>query len=322
MSHPRTIAVALAASLVSMAFALEFLRVPEEAALAVVLRAEVTHLVAHTLLYGGLAAALAAWWFPAHALDGDRRSLGRRAFGAALCFLSVAVAQELVQSLSRRSFLAREEFFDLAVDLTAATVGLIAWSWRDGRRAVRVARALGVVLHPGVIGPLGVFAVTWAAVRDARVGVTWTTVAMVAALPVAAVWAVGLRRGWFRDADLSVRAERPPFLLAACVAAAALALVARATHAPAVVQELCLAGLAATLAVTAVTLAGFKVSGHVAVPVGVLVLLSAHSARGLWPFAVAALALSWARVREGRHTPREVLGAWGLAGASALCVRL
>lgn len=322
MSHPRTIAVALAASLVSMAFALEFLRVPEEAALAVVLRAEVTHLVAHTLLYGGLAAALAAWWFPAHALDGDRRSLGRRAFGAALCFLSVAVAQELVQSLSRRSFLAREEFFDLAVDLTAATVGLIAWSWRDGRRAVRVARALGVVLHPGVIGPLGVFAVTWAAVRDARVGVTWTTVAMVAALPVAAVWAVGLRRGWFRDADLSVRAERPPFLLAACLAAAALALVARATHAPAVVQELCLAGLAATLAVTAVTLAGFKVSGHVAVPVGVLVLLSAHSARGLWPFAVAALALSWARVREGRHTPREVLGAWGLAGASALCVRL
>ncbi|MFO0628631.1 MAG: hypothetical protein U0325_23860 [Polyangiales bacterium] len=322
MPHPRTVVVALAVTFVSMAFALEFMRLPDGAALGVVLQAEITHLVAHTLLYGGLAAALAAWWFPASALDDDRGSLARRAIGAALCFLAVAVAQELAQSLSRHHFLAREEFFDLAVDLTAATAGLIAWSWRDDRRAVRVARALGVVLHPGVLGPLGVFAITWAALRNTRVGVTWTTVATLAVTPVAAVWLVGLRRGWFRDADLSVRAERPPFLLSACLAALALTLLVRATHAPAVVQELCLAGLAASVGVTAATLAGLKVSGHVAVPVGVLGLLSAHSARGLWPFAVAALALSWARVREGRHTPREVLGAWGLAGASALCVRL
>lgn len=79
-----------------------------------------------------------------------------------------------------------------------------------------------------------------------------------------------------------------------------------------------LAGFVATALFTVATLAGVKVSGHVAVPVGVLAVLEATSYRGLWPFALAALALSWARVREGRHTRREVLAGWCIAGASGL----
>ena len=92
-------------------------------------------------------------------------------------------------------------------------------------------------------------------------------------------------------------------------------------HAPPVVRVSTLAGLVATALVTALTTAGLKVSGHVAVPVGVLALLAGSSQRGLWPFAVAALAVSWARVREGRHTPREVLVGWGVASASGLLAR-
>lgn len=38
-------------------------------------------------------------------------------------------------------------------------------------------------------------------------------------------------------------------------------------------------------------------------------------------FLLAAVALSWARVREGRHTPPEVIGAWGIAGASGVLTR-
>ena len=70
--------------------------------------------------------------------------------------------------------------------------------------------------------------------------------------------------------------------------------------------------------VAVVTRAGLKVSGHAAVPFGALVLLEATTHRGLWPFALAALAVSWARVREGRHTRREVLAGWCIAGASGL----
>lgn len=273
----------MALSFVSLAFLLERVRPAPDGLVAALLRAELTHLVAHSALYGALAAFIASWWFPPEALDEGRRSLQRRAIGAALCFGCAAGAQELTQALCRHNLPAGEELFDLVVDVHGAALGLIAWSRADRRRVYPVARALGVVLHPALVGPLGVFAVTWAALRDARAGLAWTSVAALAALPVAGVWALGLRRGWFRDADLSVRAERPRFLASACCAAVALALITRAAGAPAAVQDLSRAGLLATLLVTAATLLGLKVSGHVAVPVGVVALLCASSPRGVWP---------------------------------------
>ena len=101
-----------------------------------------------------------------------------------------------------------------------------------------------------------------------------------------------------------------------------LLVAVRLVGAPEVVRNITLAGLVATAFLTGATLAGMKVSGHVAVPVGVLVLLSGTSLRGLWPFFLVAISVSWARVREGRHTPHEVLAGWGIAGASGLFVRL
>lgn len=185
-----------------------------------------------------------------------------------------------------------------------------------------LARALGVVLHPGFIGPVGVYALSWTTLRDARAALGWTLVLVAAVLPLAALWWLGLRRGWYSDRDLSVRAERPGFLLVALVAASALLVVVHAAGAPAVVRDMTIANLIATALFTITTVGGTKVSGHVAVPVGVVVLLSATSIHGAWPFLVVALSLSWARVREGRHTPREVLAGWGIAGASCLLTRL
>lgn len=322
MAPPRTLVLSAALAYVALAFVLDRVHIPAGSLVEALLRAELMHLIAHSLLYGGLAALIASWRFPAGALDAGGKTLRRRALEAALCFLAVAVAQEATQALGRGRLLGREEFFDLGVDIVGAALGLIVWSLADRRRVYPVARALGVVLHPAFVGPVGVFAVTWAASRDSHVGVAWTGAAALAVLPVAGVWALGLRRGWFGDADLSVRAERPPFLAVACVAAVGFAWAVHTLDAPPAVRDLCLAGVVATGLVTAVTLAGLKVSGHVAVPVGTLALLLRDSPRAVWPFAAAALALSWARVREGRHTPREVVGAWGLAGASAALVRM
>lgn len=305
-------------ALVAFAFALERFSLDPGGVLARLAAMELTHLIAHSLLYGSLAAALASWWFPPHALKGESISLRRRAIAASGCFLLAACAQEFVQALSRDRLPAREEFFDLAVDVTGATLGLIAWSYADARRGRLVARALGLVLHPALVGVAGVFAVTWAELRDLRAGLSWTALAMLAALPVALFWIDGVRRGIFSDGDLSVREERPVFLAVACGASLTLLCAAHALGAPGVVRGMSVAGGLAALLVSAATLGGVKVSGHVAVPVGVVALLSASSARGVWPFAVTAVALSWARVREGRHTPREVLSAWGLAGASAM----
>lgn len=311
----------MAFAFVAMAFVLSVAPPAESTLFARLASRELTHLVAHSILYGSLAVALASWWLPAAALDAPGRARRVRALAAAALFGLIAGAQELTQALCRARLPAGEELFDLTVDVGGASLGLIAWSHFDARRRRPVAKALGVVLHPGIVGPVGAFALAWASLRDARAALAWALAAVLAVAPVAALWLVGMRRGWFSDHDLSVRAERPRFLFAALFAAGLAALGAHLGHAPPVVRVATLAGLVATALVTALTAAGLKVSGHVAVPVGVLALLVGSSQRGLWPFAVAALAVSWARVREGRHTPREVVVGWGVASASGLVAR-
>jgi hypothetical protein len=317
----RSIVAAMALVFVSMAFALERLPPAEDSPLAWLVRQEPVHLVAHSLLYGALAVALVRWWLPPSAFDAPRRERARRALGAAACFAAIAGAQELVQALHRGRLWGTEELFDLLVDGVGACAGLIVWTRFERRRRWSVARALGAVLHPAVLGPVGVFALTWSATRDTGAALRWTLWSVLAVAPVAAVWAVGLRRGWFSDHDLSVRRERPAFLAAALTMAALFAWGVFASGAPGVVRGFALAGIVASALFTVVTVAGLKVSGHAAVPVGVFALLEATSHRGLWPFAVAALAVSWARVNEGRHTTREVAAGWSIAGASALLAR-
>jgi hypothetical protein len=256
----------MALGLVTLALVLEHVAPPAGSLLGRMMGCEPLHIVAHSILYGSLAVALAVRWFPSDALDGAGASLRRRALSAAASFCFVAGAQELAQAFSRSRAPGGEELFDLMVDAGGATLGLIAWSLFDKRRSYLLARALGVVLHPGFIGPAGTCALIWSTLRNTRAALGWTLV----------------------------------FVL----------------------REITVAALIATALVTFTTIAGTKVSGHVAVPVGVVVLLSATSHRGPWPFLLVALSVSWARVREGRHTPLEVLAGWGIAGASALVAPL
>jgi len=264
----RWIVVIMALGLVTFALLLEHVTPSAGSLLGRIMGCEPLHIVAHSILYGSLAVALATRWVPSDALDGAGASLRRRALSGAVSFCCVAGAQELTQAFSRSRAPGGEELFDLMVDVGGATLGLIAWSLFDKRRIYPLARALGVVLHPGFIGLVGVFALTWSTLRDGGAALGWTLVLGHVVLPIA------------------------------------------------------VAALLATALVTFTTSAGTKVSAHVAVPVGLFVLLSATSYRGPWPFLLVALSVSWARVREGRHTPREVLAGWGIAGASGLLARL
>lgn len=319
--RPRTLVAVLAAILVAFAFALERFPPAEGSLLAWFAGQEIVHLVAHTGLYGALAVALGRWWFPSSAGPVTGHLRGLRAVAMAACFVLIAATQELVQALHRGRLWGPEEMFDLFVDGVAACLGLIVWTRFDRGLRPPVAQALGLLLHPVIVGPVGVFALVWSATRALRVALGWTLAATLALAPIAALWVMGLRRGWFSDRDLSLRRERPGFLGASVATAGLFAAVVCASGAPSAVQGFALAGLLAAGMLTAVTALGLKASGHAAVPVGVVVLLQATSLRGLWPFAVAALAVSWARVAEGRHSTREVAAGWSIAGASALVVR-
>ena len=314
--RPRWLPGAWALTLIAAALALERFAPGRGGLVERCLQAEPVHLVAHALLYGTLAALLAGRWFAPDALASPAARLRRRALAAGATFLLAAGAQELAQALARGRAPSMEEYFDLAVDVAGAALGLIAWAAADARRRYPVARALGVVLHPAALGPLGMYAVLRSALDDGAAAARWTALGVAATAPVVALWAVGRRRGWFGDRDVSVLAERPRFLLGALLSALALHGAVVALDAPAPVRHVAAAGAVAAALLSAATLAGLKVSGHVAVPVGVVALLQATSVRGPWPFLLAALALSWARVREGRHTGREVLGAWGIAVAT------
>ena len=310
--------------LVAFALALEHANPAEGSILGRIMGSELLHIVAHSILYGSLAVALAMTWLPSHVLEGARTSLRRRALLAAGSFCLVAGTQELVQALSRSRAPGGEELFDLVVDVGGATLGLIVWSLFDKRRTYPLARTLGVVLHPGFIGPLGVFALIWSSLRDTRAALGWSLVFVLAVLPLATIWWVGLKRGWYSDRDLSVRAERPRILLTGLFSAAVLLGTLHLAGAPVVVRDVAIAGLVATALLTFSTILGTKVSGHVAVPVGIVVLPRRRLYPGPWPFLILALSVSWARVREGRHTPREVLAGWGIAGiagASGLLAR-
>lgn len=322
MTSHRWVALAWATALVLAAAALERHSLDALPRVASLLQHEATHIAAHTLLYGGLAFLLAGALLHDEALAQPGAARSRRALAASALFAAVALTQELVQVLFRHRAPGLEEAFDLAVDVGGASLGVIVWARRTGRRRYLVARALGLVLHPMVLGPAGMFAVASSAFGSTRPAVYATLAVTLGLSPAAVLWQLGLRRGWFSDRDLSRRDERPP-LLAMCVLCAAL-LWAIAAHwrLPAVLVESALTALFAAILFSAATLARFKVSGHVAVPVGIAVMLTATSARGPWPFVIAAAAVAWARVNEGRHSRAEVVGASGLAALASTAAHL
>jgi hypothetical protein len=252
------------------------------------------HWLGHLALFGGLAAALGRGRPPAVALAGT---------------MAAGLLLELVQAATGTSS-PREALFDLAVDALSGMAGLAL----RGRR--EVSHALGVWLHPAVLVPLGLLGSYHTATRDLPQALGWTLVALCCWLPAAAAWAVGTRLGRFTDADLVDRRERPALFALGCGSATLYAAVAR-LGGPASVVVLADGLLLCAVTVTLVTAAGFKVSGHVAVPLLLAAVAGTWSVRAAVLLLAVAVLLSWARVRAGVHRPVEVAGAW-LLGLAAL----
>lgn len=321
MNHPiaRALIPLWSLALVVMAWVISQHSFAPNTAAAWALRSEPVHVAAHTFLYGVLSMLLATLWFSRTAGDAPRRALVARALLAGSMFMLVASCQEGVQVLARAQHRhpSPEELYDLAVDVLAGAIGLILWSRWNRQHLTRVARTLGWILHPALVAPLGLFAIFWSALGGPRPALPWTALAVLSAAPAAGVWVLGVALGRFSDVDVSVRSERPPLFAAGLFSGLLYLALTRALGAPLPVQHLALAGLIGTSLLALVTVSGLKVSGHVSVAVALAVALAATSVRGPYLFAMAALLLSWARVREARHTPREVLGAWALAGVVA-----
>jgi hypothetical protein len=258
--------------------------------------AEGWHLVGHTVLFGVLAVLLKRL----------------RPWAALAGVLAAGVGVELVQAGVRGGGLGREAAYDIMVDALAGMAGV---GLASGAPA---ATALGVWLHPAFVVPIGLFGTFYAATRDPAVAAIWAAAMCACLAPAAALWALGVRRGWYADVDLVERAERGGLFVVGCAATAAFAGIAFAVQAPDAVIKVAMGALIGACSITVVTVAGFKISGHVAAPLLLAVAIAPFSSRGPPLFVGAGALLTWARVRAGVHRPSEVAGAWGLAVAAGL----
>jgi hypothetical protein len=256
---------------------------------------EIGHLAGHLLLCGGLAWMVAT--FTGSSAGPAVALAAATAFGAAIELVQILTAPPTWNTL-----------FDLGMDLLGATLGVGAWAAMDRERHEPVGHLISAALHPLWIAPVGFFAL--AAVRQgARDGLWWTMGAAVAMAPAVAAWAVGIARGWWVDADLSRRDQRPPLFAAGVAGVVALALVARGTS---MATSSGLVALGAGIG-TAMTVAGWKISGHVAIPAALGLLLAPSAPKeGGW-FLAAAAVLAVARVAAGRHHRAEVAAGAALA---------
>ena len=262
---------------------------------------EGAHLVGHIGLCGGFAALVAA------SAPGTATSRATTALVAAVAF---GAAIELVQLRYGPPW--SEVVFDLGVDALGAVAGILAWAEarRPARRPEAVGHVVSAVLHPLGIAPLALGAGILAAGGMWPTVAMWLTIAAVCLGPAIALWGVGIWRGWWSDADLSRRRDRGPLFAVGC--AGTVAFVLAATWGPDPVPTIALGAVAGAILGTLVTLAGLKVSGHVAIPVALALLVGPHPRLAGLLIGVGLL-LSWARVAAGRHQVVEVGAGWGIA---------
>jgi hypothetical protein len=175
---------------------------------------------------------------------------------------------------------------------------------------------LSWVFHPVWLAPLLLGGLAFAAVRDVTMATRFAASAMLSLGPAVAVWLIGWWRGWWSDPDLSTRRERPAvFAVGVLGVLAWTAWLGRDAGPAPVLQQLAVVGLVAAALGVATTVAGLKVSGHVAIPATIACGLALFSHRAPLLLWGPALLLSWARVVANRHRRHEVLAAWMLAAA-------
>lgn len=264
------------------------------------------HLLGHIVLCGGCSAAVA---FASGGSDTRRATLGL-IFG-----LGLGAAIELVQMGWQPNW---EVVHDLGIDLTGAAAGVIAWGARPPERAHAVGHVLSWALHPVWLAPVALFGLAYAAARDESAAARFALLALACLVPGIAVWLLGWWRGWWSDPDLSVRSERPSLLALGMLGAIAFLWVLGDEDPT--LQRLSLLGAFAAAIGVGATLAGLKVSGHVAIPAAIGLGMVAFSQRGPVLLLGPALVLSWARITADRHRWFEVLAAWVLAAGLGLAV--
>ena len=187
-------------------------------------------------------------------------------------------------------------------------------------RGYVLGRLLSQVFHPIPMNIATFLVAGFFGVANRTLGLAWAGLCVVlSVLPPTIFYAVRLRQGIYGDEDISVRQQRNELYLVGFgwVLVVMLALIPLGV--PRALLAVMIVGLALGLIGGAVNLF-WKISVHaasIAALSTVALLYSLGLGAGLW---LCALAVGWARVRTGNHTPLQVLAGFLSAALIVLTV--
>lgn len=187
-------------------------------------------------------------------------------------------------------------------------------------RTYRFGRIISQIFHP-TINAFAAFLLVGAmapGLPSVRYGLTWAAICIATIIiPPALYFYLRLFKGDFSDDDVSRRSERTGLYIAALLSTAIGSIVLYIFGVPFVFLRLVVAAVAVTLVCMLINFR-WKISVHSAsiATLSTLATLFLQSAGiVLW---ICAIAVGWARIRTGNHTPLQVLAGWGVAIAGVL----
>ncbi len=187
-------------------------------------------------------------------------------------------------------------------------------------RAYQIGRIISQVFHPTVNGFAAFLLVGAAApgLPSVVYGLSWAATCITTIIiPPALYFYLRLFRGDFSDDDVSRRSERTGLYIAALLSTVTGSIVLHLLGVPSVFLRLILAAVGVTFTCMLVNFR-WKISVHSA-SIATLSTLATLFLQWLGAiFWLCALAVGWARIRTGNHTPLQVLARWGVAVVGVL----
>ena len=181
----------------------------------------------------------------------------------------------------------------------------------------KVARSVADILAPAPTVAGLLLVVTWHNTPTTAEALLWTGVTIVlgSLLPLLYIL-LQVRRGRLTDRHVRLREQRLRPLLVGTMSLLALLAVLVIGGAPRELVALVSALVLGLVIGTLVTLF-WKISGHVGVVAGAVVVLALDVGPALLGLAPVVLLVGWARVEVGDHTPAQALGGAGLGAVVA-----
>src|SRR5262245_43489238 len=187
-------------------------------------------------------------------------------------------------------------------------------------RGFALGRLISQVFHPILINILTFVVVGYFGLANPAAGLAWSGLCvLVAVLPPTLFYVVRRRQGAYGDEDVSIRQQRNELYLVGFVWTLIATVILAAVGLPRPYMALMIMVLALGLIGGVINLF-WKISVHaasIAALATVALLYSRNLGIALW---VCALAVGWARVRTGNHTPLQVLAGFLCAAAVVLTV--